>query len=109
MLKRFPMALVAMFLVFGPAPGGLGDLQAAGPIFEWRAIMAEKDHASEFPELQALQTPIEFYVDDQGRSMILTGHRRIAALRLLAEINTPGFAADMPIQAIEVVNPKAND
>ena len=69
--------------------------------------MAEKEHAPEFPESQVKQIPIEYYVDDQGHRIVLQGHRRIAALRLLAEKNTPGFAADMPVPAREV--PKAND
>jgi ParB-like chromosome segregation protein Spo0J len=54
--------------------------------------------------LEGLQVPIEGYRDSQGRFVVTKGHRRIASLRLLAGKNTPGFTADMEVEAIEVEN-----
>lgn len=52
--------------------------------------------------------PIEFYRDADGRSIIVTGSRRVAALKALAARGTPGFAADMPILGVDVAKPTDN-
>src|SRR5438045_753675 len=44
------------------------------------------------------QVPIEFYVDEDGRKILVKGHRRVAAMRLLAEKNKPGFSKDMLVE-----------
>jgi ParB-like chromosome segregation protein Spo0J len=58
---------------------------------------------------EGLQVPIEFYRDAKGRLVVLKGHRRVTALRLLAADNTPGFTPDMEIDALEVINGTADD
>jgi ParB-like chromosome segregation protein Spo0J len=54
--------------------------------------------------LEGMQVPIEGYRDSQGRFVVTKGHRRVESLRLLAAKNTPGFTADLEVEAIEVEN-----
>jgi len=49
-----------------------------------------------------LQVPIEFFKDEKGRLVETSGHRRRAALRLLAEEHRPGYTLDMEVPAVEV-------
>jgi ParB-like chromosome segregation protein Spo0J len=58
---------------------------------------------------EGLQTPVEFYRDGNGRPVIVKGHRRISALRRLAQQGKPGFTADMPVEAIEVTGASRQD
>jgi len=58
---------------------------------------------------EGLQTPIEYYLDDQGRPVVTKGHRRVAALRHNAAISKPGFSPDMEIEAIEVSGASQQD
>jgi ParB-like chromosome segregation protein Spo0J len=51
---------------------------------------------------EGLQTPPEFFRDEKGRPVIVKGHRRISALRWLADKGTAGFKPNMPVEAIEV-------
>jgi ParB-like chromosome segregation protein Spo0J len=51
--------------------------------------------------LEGLQVPIEVHKVD-GKTVLIKGHRRVTACRLLAGKNTPGFTLDMEIEAIEV-------
>jgi hypothetical protein len=67
-----------------------------------------KVHSSEFPEFQSLQVPIKFYTDDEGRPIIVSGARRVRALKALAAAGMPGFTADMSILAKEVSRPRDN-
>ena len=52
--------------------------------------------------IEGLHTAVEFFRDSEGRPVPIRGHRRITAMRILAERNTPRFTATMPVQAIEV-------
>lgn len=51
---------------------------------------------------KSLLTPIEAVRDEAGKTILLKGHRRVTACRLLAEKNVPGFTSNMKIDAIEV-------
>ena len=52
---------------------------------------------------------MEFFRDSDGICVVVKGHRRIIAMRELAKRNTPGFSANMPVEAIEVVNATPKD
>src|SRR5262245_28226931 len=52
--------------------------------------------------LEGLQVPVEFYRDKDNRKILVKGHRRVTACRILAQRNTPMFTLDMKIPAIEV-------
>lgn len=49
-----------------------------------------------------LQVPIEYFMDDQGRKVVDSGHRRTSALRLLAREGRPGYTADMEVPGVQV-------
>src|SRR3954463_6268352 len=53
---------------------------------------------------EGLQNPVEFYRDAGGRPVPTKGHRRISAMLQLASENTPGFAPDMAVPAVEVLD-----
>ena len=59
--------------------------------------------------VEGLLTPVEFFRDSDGKCVIVKGHRRIIAMRELAKRNTPGFSANMPVEAVEVVNATPKD
>jgi ParB-like chromosome segregation protein Spo0J len=59
--------------------------------------------------LEGLQVPIEFHVDGEGKKVLVKGHRRVTACRLLADKNTPGFSRDMEVDAIQVQNATVED
>jgi ParB-like chromosome segregation protein Spo0J len=59
--------------------------------------------------LEGLQVPIEYYVHGPGRKVLIKGHRRISACQILAGKNTPGFTADMELEAIEVQGASTED
>jgi hypothetical protein len=50
--------------------------------------------------------PIEFDRDTRGGAVVIKGHRRVSALRALAEQGVPGFGPDMRITAVEVPRPR---
>ena len=52
--------------------------------------------------LEGLQVPVEYFSDTRGRKVLVKGHRRVTACKLLAGRNTPGFKEDMDVEAIEV-------
>lgn len=52
---------------------------------------------------------VEFFRRDDGKPVPTRGHRRITAMRRLAERNTPGFTPKMPVQAIEVLGATPQD
>ena len=54
--------------------------------------------------LEDLQNPVEIYRDEDGNAILLKGHRRVTACRLLADKNEPGFTRDREVDAIEVTN-----
>jgi hypothetical protein len=58
---------------------------------------------------EGMQVPVEFYRDKDGKPVLLKGHRRIFALRALADDNLPGFSRGMEVDALEVVNATAED
>lgn len=49
--------------------------------------------------------PITFYRDAAGKPVVVSGVRRVQALRLLAEHGVPGFGPGMTIRAKEVPPP----
>lgn len=55
--------------------------------------------------LDGLQVPIE--IDPQN--VILKGHRRVAAMRELARVNTPNFAEDLEVPALRVLDATPED
>jgi hypothetical protein len=52
-----------------------------------------------------LLQPIKFYRDAAGKAVVVSGFRRINALRKLAERGVAGFDPTMPIPAKEVPPP----
>jgi ParB-like chromosome segregation protein Spo0J len=58
---------------------------------------------------EGLQVPVEFFRDKDGKPVLLKGHRRIHAMRFLAEDHAPGFTTDMEVDALEVINATAED
>ena len=50
--------------------------------------------------LEKMQEPVEGFFDSENHFTLVQGYRRVAALRLLAEKNTPNFSADMDIDAL---------
>ncbi|MBL8797944.1 MAG: hypothetical protein JNM56_28860 [Planctomycetia bacterium] len=73
--------------------------------------LKEEDVADLFDPLtmEGLQVPVEFHVDPDGRKVLVKGYRRVTACRLLAQRNTPHFALDMKIPAIEVSEAPVKD
>ena len=60
--------------------------------------------------LEGLQVPVEYFEDVATKKKVLTkGHRRVSALRILANKNTPGFAEDMEVEAIQVLKATPQD
>jgi hypothetical protein len=51
--------------------------------------------------------PVTFYRDESGKAVVITGHRRASALRLLAQQGVSGFDPNMSISAVEM--PKQTD
>ena len=62
------------------------------------------DDLFEFLLLHGVPEVVEFYVDDQGRSVVIRGHRLVLACRLLATQRVDGFSTDMKIQATQIRN-----
>jgi len=56
-----------------------------------------------------LMEPVTFYRDDECKPVIVSGHRRLQALRLLARQRQHGFDPEMPIPAVEVPRPFHED
>lgn len=54
--------------------------------------------------LEGLQVPLEYFINEDGQNVLLKGHRRLKAMRNLADKNVPGFSRDMEVEAIEVDN-----
>jgi hypothetical protein len=73
--------------------------------------LEEADVADLFDSLitEGLQQPVEFYTHKDGRKILIKGHRRVKACRLLAEKNTPNFSLNMQIPAIEVFEAPLKD
>jgi ParB-like chromosome segregation protein Spo0J len=59
--------------------------------------------------MEGLQVPVEYYRDPDGRKVLVKGHRRSTACRILANRNTPNFTLDMKIPAIEVSDAPVKD
>jgi hypothetical protein len=59
--------------------------------------------------VEGLLNPVEFYRGPDGTPVVTKGHRRINALRQLAQENRPGFTAAMPVEAVEVLNASPQD
>ncbi len=53
--------------------------------------------------------PIQVYKDDRGKWQVLTGHRRLAAMFLLAKQGAAGFSLSMAVQALEVIGASPQD
>ena len=75
------------------------------------AALEEKDLDSLLKSLtlEGLQVPVEFFRDGVGTAYLTKGHRRVAACRILAGRNTPGFTEDMEVEAIEVLGATPQD
>jgi ParB-like chromosome segregation protein Spo0J len=59
--------------------------------------------------LEGLLVPVEFSADQKGRKVVINGHRRVAACRILAARNVPGFNDSMELEALEVRNATPQD
>lgn len=52
--------------------------------------------------LEGIQVPIEYFVDELTRKVVIKGHRRVLTARELAEEGAPNFSFDMDVPAIEL-------
>ena len=59
--------------------------------------------------LEGMQVPIEGFFDDQGRFVVVKGHRRVRAHQLLVGQHKPGFLDEMELEAVEVANASPQD
>src|SRR5262249_8850007 len=53
--------------------------------------------------------PVQVAKDERGKWQLLTGHRRIAALYLLAKQGVAGFTPSMVVAALEVIGTSPQD
>lgn len=58
---------------------------------------------------EGLQVLPEVARDEDGRLVLIKGHRRIEVLRLLARKNTPGYTLDMEVEVLEVLDATPQD
>jgi hypothetical protein len=54
-------------------------------------------------------TPIKCYFNEEGKPVVLSGHRRLTALRLLAQRNVPGCTPNMRVTVQIVPKPTHDD
>jgi ParB-like chromosome segregation protein Spo0J len=59
--------------------------------------------------LEGQLVPIEFFTNAEGEKELLGGHRRVTALRTLADKNVPRFTRDMEVEANEVLDATPQD
>jgi len=53
--------------------------------------------------------PVQTAKNDRGKWELVTGHRRIAGMYILAKRGVPGFSLDMPVAALEVIGASPED
>lgn len=59
--------------------------------------------------LEGLQTPVEVYAEAKGQLVVVKGHRRVMAMRLLADDNHPSFKHNMSVQVHVVLDATPED
>jgi ParB-like chromosome segregation protein Spo0J len=79
--------------------------QRAAGALEREPLRPLADHI----KTEGLRHRPEVYRQDDGIFVVVTGHRRVASLKLLAQDGVSGFADDMEIEVVELLDTTALD
>jgi ParB-like chromosome segregation protein Spo0J len=60
-------------------------------------------------KVEGLKNPPEVFTDKDGQMVLVTGHRRVTSVRLLADDGVEGFTPDMVIDVSELVGSTDQD